>query len=102
MRQTFFFHPITEIAATPRGYGCDSDMTRAIQTALEKLEQLENLESGYVIGLAGAQHLQRSLNWLLAYHAGCHANEDDHSLHALYSWHTLQRLDAELSKKSAI
>lgn len=97
MKNKFLTHPLTEIAATPRGYGKDDYMASFIKNTIQKLKELE--ESSDLADLHGLGYivsLKRALEWLLEYFKGNSVVEDDYSIYSYYAWIHLKKLDEDL------
>lgn len=96
MKHKFFIHPLTELPATPRGFGKDEYMKCFIENASKNLDQqLARAEWAYLQERSYIQGLQRALQWLTEYYQGCSTNEDDHIIYSHYVWTYLQQLDSE-------
>lgn len=97
MKDKFFTHPLTEIAATPRGYGKDDYMAVFIENTIQKLKEFEESSgSADFHGLDYIASLKRALEWLLEYFKGNSAVEDDCSIYSYYAWIHLKKLDEDL------
>lgn len=99
MKRKFFSHPLTELPATPRGFGKDEYMKCFIESASINLnQQLASAEWTSLQEQPYIKGLQRAFQWLTDYYQGCPKNEDDHIIYSHYVWAHLQLLDAELSE----